>query len=381
MRNSRHGDLKKMIQGLIIFTLLCWATQTLVSQWGFGDEVSVEKFVAPSRPSTVIELKSDAVITGNEIRLNQIARWPGTGEDVMEQTGDLIVGRFAAGKLSRAIDLDELKGILEGAGVNLASIDFSGALRCVVTRAEEAPVEASVAAIAPTTRPVLLGVESSIAAPRTLRDILIAEVAERFQLPIESLQVRFSPQDEKVLALSEGNYKFDVEPRKQRNIGDIAWDITAISAAAKQKYTIYANVRAWQSQIIAIKPIVARQVISEADVSEKRILVDRLPEEGSLTIDQVVGQQSARDLSPGVAFTGRMVEAVQIAKVGQLINVIVEQGHVQLKWVAEARESGSYGQAIRVRKPGSRDEFSVLLTGPQQGKLVSASPSNVAIIP
>jgi flagella basal body P-ring formation protein FlgA len=99
-----------------------------------------------------------------------------------------------------------------------------------------------------------------------------------------------------------------------------------------------------------------------------------------VSIDQVVGQQSRRSF-PGVAFSGRMIEAVQVARVGQLINVMVEQGHVQLKWVAEARESGSYGQTIRVRKPNSRDEFSVLLTGPQQGKLISPSPSNVAVIP
>src|SRR6266568_4167269 len=120
MRNSKPADLKKIIQGLIILTLLAWATQTLVAQWGFGDEVSLEKFVVPSRRSTVIELKSEAMIAGNEIRLNQIARWPGAGDDVMEQTGDLILGRFAAGKFSRAIDLDEVKVILEGAGVNLA---------------------------------------------------------------------------------------------------------------------------------------------------------------------------------------------------------------------------------------------------------------------
>jgi len=381
MRNTRPADLKKMIQGLIILTLLCWATQTLISQWGFGDEISGEKFVTPSRRSLVIELKSEAMVVGNEIRLNQVARWPGAGDDAMEQTGDLILGRFAAGKLSRTIDLDELKTVLEGAGVNLASIDICGALRCVVSRSEAAPVEPSIAAAAPTTRPVEAGAESSIATPRTLRDLLIAEVAERFQLPLESLQVRFSPQDEKVLALSEANCRLDIEPRRQRNIGDIAWDVTATSAAGKKQYTIMANVRAWQNQIVALKPIVARQVISEADVSEKRVLVDRLPEEGALSIDQVVGQQSARDLSPGAAFTGRMIEAVQLARVGQLINVMVEQGHVQLKWVAEARESGSYGQTIRVRKPNSRDEFSVLLTGPQQGKLVSASPSNVAVIP
>ena len=86
-----------------------------------------------------------------------------------------------------------------------------------------------------------------------------------------------------------------------------------------------------------------------------------------------------RDISPGVALTGRMIEAVQLAKVGQLINVIVQQGGVQLKWVAEARESGAYGQTIRVRKPGTREEFSVLLTASQQGKLIS-SPSNVALV-
>src|SRR4029453_13208337 len=128
MRNTRPADMKKMIQGLIILTLLCWATQTLVAQWGFGDEI----FSSP-RNGILIELRKESIVSGNEIRLNQIARWP-LSSDVMEQTGDLVVGRFAAGKNSQAIDLDELKAILEGAGVNLASVDFSGALRCVVSR-------------------------------------------------------------------------------------------------------------------------------------------------------------------------------------------------------------------------------------------------------
>ena len=70
--------MKRMIQGLIILTLLCWATQTLVAQWGFGDEV----FVAPSR-GIVIELKHEATVDPHEIRLNQIARW--AGNNVLEQ--------------------------------------------------------------------------------------------------------------------------------------------------------------------------------------------------------------------------------------------------------------------------------------------------------
>src|SRR5205085_306551 len=173
MRNTRPADLKKMIQGLIILTLLCWATQTLVSQWGFGDEV--EKFVAP------------------------------------------------------------------------------------------------VAIALATTRPIIA--ESNT---RLLRDLLIAEVAERFGLPVDSLQVRFSQEDEKVLSLADSTCKFDIVPRKQRNIGDITWDVTITSDKGRQKYSVSANVRAWQSQVIAVRPIANRQVIGESDVTEKRVLVDHL---------------------------------------------------------------------------------------------------------
>ncbi len=374
MRQTSPRELRKVIQGLIILTLLAWATQTLVAQWGFGDELQ-ERFIAPRR-IVALELKSDAEAHGNEIRLNQIIRSPGL--DTLDQTGDLIISRFD-GKSSRVIDLDEVNTVLEGAGINLGSIDFSGALRCIVSRTQAAPEpiveQPNKAIVIPTTRP-----SDSIAA-RTLRDLLVAEIAERFALPLESLQVRFSPADEKFAALSELNYRFEIEPRRNRNIGDITWDVALVTATGKQKISVSANVRAWQNQIIATKPIVARQVIGEADVAEKRTLVDRLPEEGTVTLEQVVGQQSARDISPGVVVSGRMIEAVQFAKVGQLVNVIVQQGHVQLKWVAEARESGAFGQSIRVRKPGTRDEFSIVLTGPQQGKLVSASPSNVAVIP
>src|SRR3954470_13929830 len=244
MRNTRPADIRKMIQGLIILTLLAWATQTLVSQWGFGDEV----FISP-RSNVVLELKSEAAVVGNEIRLNQLVRCGGAN-DVMEQTGDLIVARFVSGKASRSIDLDELKAILEGAGVNLAAIDFSGALRCVVTQNEQTPQETALTEIAPTTRPV----DAVVATSRSLRDLLISELADRFGLPIDSLQVRFSPQDEKVLALAESSHQFDVQPRKQRNLGDISWEVTVSSAqGTRQRHTISANVRAWQTQVTAVR--------------------------------------------------------------------------------------------------------------------------------
>jgi flagella basal body P-ring formation protein FlgA len=383
MRNSKQADIKKVIEGALILTLLAWATQTLVSQWALGSE---ERFIAQAGRVSSVELKSEASVSSIEIRLSQIARWPASRGDAMDQTGDLIVGRFEAGKLSRVIDVDDVKTVLEGAGINLGTIDFSGALRCVVTRSDarlelalEQAATAAVERLAPTTRP---GIEQEIPArpPRTLREILTTEVAQRFGMSEESLQIRFSAQDEKIVNLAEPHFKFEVEPRRARNIGDMTWDVGLVTAAGRQKVAVTANVRAWQTQVVAMKPIVARQVINELDVSEKRVLVDQLPEDQPLTLGQVVGQQVAREVSAGGAINGRLLEAVQLAKVGQLVNVMVQNGGVQLKWVAEARESGAHGQTIRVRKPGTREEFSVILTGPQQGKLVSASPGNVAVV-
>ena len=137
MRNTRPADLKKMIQGLIILTLLCWATQTLVSQWGFGGEVFIT-----ARTGLVIELKNEATVGGNEIRLNQIARWPDAAGDVMEQTGDLIVGRFAAGRSTMAMPMTRMRVVCT-LGDTILTLEPTRALTSVDLPAFGAPMTAT----------------------------------------------------------------------------------------------------------------------------------------------------------------------------------------------------------------------------------------------
>src|SRR5687768_6015291 len=88
-RNGRPLTKKKKVQLLLITTILCWATQTLLTQWGYGAEVaatlppgqgigsSSEKFVpAPSRPGGVagaaLELRAEATVYGPEVKLTQV---------------------------------------------------------------------------------------------------------------------------------------------------------------------------------------------------------------------------------------------------------------------------------------------------------------------
>jgi len=353
-----------------------------------------ERFVPRGTGSSAIplELRAEASVRGEEVRLRHIARWMENDDDAMAQAADLVVARFGQAATLR-IDLDNLKDTLEGAGINLAALRFSGAAQCqvrridqrLVTAVEQAAASAAAQAGLLTDRaasstPVAPAAAGGVAG-RTLGQILTAEVAERFGIPADSIQVRFQARDQKLVELAEPQFRFEVEPRRQRNIGWVTWDVEIVTDAGRQRASITADVRVWQTQLFTAVPLAFRQPIGASDVVERRVLVDRLADEPPLTREQVVGQEAARDLGPGVALTASMIRAVSLARPGDLVSVVVQRGGVRVTWVAEAREAGSYGQTIRVRKPNTREEFSVLLTGPQQGRLVAAvnsEPPSVA---
>jgi len=401
---GKPTEARRTVRALVILTILAWATHTLLAQWGYGAEVSgqwsainvqppiasEEKFVPapPSLRTANIELRSEAIVSGAAIRLKQIARWADHDGAALTQTSDVVVARFERGQSTRAIELDELKGTLQQAGISLSAINFNGALVCTVRRNDSAldasPQQAVAAFIAkapttvPSVIPALNTFAQAVGESRTLKDLLLADLAERFALPSEVFQLHFTGQEEKLANLSEPLFRFEIDRPIQRDIGDVTWPVTIGTPAGTQKTTISANVRAWQTRLFAARPIVARQQFRDEDVVEKRILVDHLGDELSPSKGQVVGQQAARDIPVGTILNSRMIEAIQLARVGELVDVYVERGRIQLKWVAEARENGSLGQTIRVRKVGERDEFTVVLIGQRQGKLVGVSPANVA---
>ena len=386
---GRPVNMRRMVEELVILTLLAWATQTLVSQWGFGAEP--EKFIAarPVYRAVVVELKSEATIAGSEVRLKQVARWPESDASAMEQTGELVVMRFERGKAMQDLDVEQVRRSLEEAGVNLAGMNIAGALSCRVKRndprlevALEQAVAVNVQRLMPATRPAESStvVATAESGPnRTLKEILIAELAQRLGLAPEQLEVRFSPQDEKLANLSEPQFAFEISPSRQRKLGDVGWEVLLSASAGKQKVNISGYARAWQTLVFATRPIVVKQLLRDEDLASQRVLVDRLAEDMPLKKEQIIGQQASRDITAGMQLNAKMIEPVQLAHVGQLINVSVQQGRVELKWVAEAREIGCYGQTIRVRKPGTREEFNLLLTGPQEAKLVGSVGAPVAV--
>ncbi|MCS7033964.1 MAG: flagellar basal body P-ring formation chaperone FlgA [Phycisphaerae bacterium] len=423
--NPRRPLTRRQTARIVVATvILAWATQTLLQQWGYGaappvsdgpamaalQNETVERFIPPTttRPAR-LELRPTATVIGPEVSLRQIARWSQFDAPTFAPVADLAFARLGDSMPFRTITLDEVKATLRDAGVNLASIHLSGATSCLVNRSDVQFDEgqalnqwmntsasrsrdgADSSASEPDLRPDIralstganLAVPARVDAPaeedlddRSLRGLLIRDLCTRLNLRREQLQISFRPGAEKTLALSEPHFRFDLEPVRARNLGEVAWNVTIHAGESRQRVAIVADARMWQHQVLAARPIAHRQIIREEDLIEQRVLVDRLPEAPLLVKSQAVGQQASRDIKAGTPLTARLVDPLPLVRAGQFVTVTLSQGNIQIKTVAKALEGGAFGQTIRVKNETTRQVFQVVITGPQSAALTAAELSS-----
>lgn len=367
--------------------------------------------VARAAAGATLELRSESNVSGGEVKLKHLCRWSETDGSYFGPMADLTIARFQGESPFESVSLEELRATLRDAGVNIGVVRFAGATACTVTRVDRkvdqdralaqwidaregrAPAAAPAANPAPatnqttttadTSKPAGAGDAAQAAAlmradrtgDRTLRDLLMNDAAVRLKLPLESLQINFNPADDKLLSLTEPQFKFNLDARRLWGLGDISWDVLIVTEAANKSATINASARAWQNQVVLVHPLAFRQVIRSEDVIEKRVLSDRLPDEPLLTAAQCVGQETARDLKPGTVMTSLLVNPAALAQVGQFITVTLASGNIHIKTVAKAMEAGSYGQNIRVKNEGTDEIYEVVLTGPQEGSVTPLRPA------
>lgn len=423
MNNGRPLTRRKVVQLLVIVTILVWATQTLLTQWGYGAEAvaspaetrplavypadEAPKFVPSDRRSlgSTLELRSEATVNEGEVRLKQLCRWSEADADMFLPIADLVIAKFHPQEPYRGVSMDELKSTLRDAGLNLAFVRFSGPTQCMINRTdvrgggrnEGVALEQWINAAQgnagnPTTRPVTLAASVPEAQPaaaqtqtatlvspesplRTLRHALTDDLAIRLGLPADQVQLAFNPKDDRVLSLCEPQFRFHLVATKVRNLGDVSWDVTLAGDIGSQKVNIGAIARMWQKQVVTTRPLGHRQMIRAEDVIESRVLVDRLPETPLLTMPQIVHQQAAREIQAGTIMTAKLVEAVPLARPGQFITITLDRGGFRVKTVARAMEGGSYGQTIKARNEATGDVYQVTLVAPQEGTMSAPSTS------
>jgi flagella basal body P-ring formation protein FlgA len=399
--NNPRLSKRKQVQLLVILTILAWATQTLMHQWGFSQVVSSaidlsdmpaatdEKFVpnaADSTPSGTLELRQEATVSGPDVKLKQICRWSDADAAVFTPIADTTLLQFSANEPNRTISMEEINQTLHEAGVNIALINFTGATSCTITRSDaQADSQQTIQQWIDTQQPAA-GTTTPAQSPttdakpdpnfHTLRDLLVTDLSQRLSIPAETLQLTFSAQDEKLLSLAEPVFKFDVQPSRARALGNVSWQVTVVTDSASKKVTLNATARAWLDEVVVAQPLAIHKVLEAADFTTRRELVDSLPNRQLLHIDQCVGQEAAEDLPPGTIMTSQLVNPLALVKPGQLVTIDLRHGSVELRSVARAMEQGSLGQTIRVRNENTRDMLDVTVTGNQEARLGDTAAAN-----
>lgn len=343
-----------------------------------------EQFISPSLHIGTLELQSEASVYSATITLKQICRWSREDDVVFRPVADLVLARFND-QAYTSVKAEDILPLLAEAGLSPAAVQFTGSAACTVSHVD-APIDHSAALVQWTqaedasraaTKPAPMAEseagpvqpshhhasENSIV---TVEDALTNDLANRLQMPVDSLQIQFDPRDDKILSMTNPPFTVEIAPSRLRILGNVSWDLTIRAGRTMQSVHIAAYARAWQNQVVTTNPIEYNQVLRTSDLTEQRVLVDALTDEPLLTKQQAVGQQASMNLKIGTVMTSGKVAAVPLIRSGQLVTVDVAQGGINIQTEARALESAAFGQSVRLRNEATHDIFEATVTGPQQ---------------
>src|SRR5437773_8579054 len=129
MMHGKPLGTRKIVQLMVILTILAWATQTLFHQWGYGQEQRVVRV-------PTLEVREQATAPETQIKLKDVVRWSEADAATFAPLADVMVGRCDASSDQRLVSEDEIRGALHDAGLSLADINLCGAKSCSVARAD-----------------------------------------------------------------------------------------------------------------------------------------------------------------------------------------------------------------------------------------------------
>src|SRR5688572_29899154 len=267
------AHIRRTLRLAMLLAILAFAAHLLRPQWARGAEPTAapvelggeEKFVPGARflAGATLELKPEVFVIGDEVRLKSVCRWADSDKAAFGPISDLVLFRLSRQGPFRTLTVKELRDTLHEAGVNMALVRFAGATSCTVARTdvkydERTALEQWIATReGATTKPALIETPTTqpatppateVAGPReaqtasaveepsafkTLRDYVTEELSSRLNLPTNQLQFSFNPADQKVLNLAEPHFKFNVTTPRNKNLGDVTWDVTIVAGGVE----------------------------------------------------------------------------------------------------------------------------------------------------
>ncbi len=235
--------------------------------------------------------------------------------------------------------------------VNLARVLINGAAACSVTYtappAEPAVQPAAVPVEATPTADAFIA--GSGGAAHTLADALRERIVNELRA-LGKAEVEFELASREFLTLTSPPWEFVIKSKATGRLGTREFSVSLLQNGRTQRsIRIGAYVRIARRVLVARRPLAIGAFVRDGDlVAEERLFEDRA-DVGFSDPGQLVGQQLTRFVPGGEMLRPGDVKAVDLVQRSRPVTIIGAGGGVQVSMTGIARDSGGYGDTVRVR--------------------------------
>ncbi len=341
----------------------CWTSALLA--------VAVMTVPSPAVRADEIRVWPTAVVQADSVLLADVADLRGFDPSIQSQLGSLVVHAAPRSGGEVLVRLSDIRGALFDADANMASIRIFGSSRCKVLRPKP-PRESDVLPIparkeAPI-RKVELDSRGKPAPSGTLESAIRRFIAARVPMRDARVEIRFSPANERDLALSDTEFQFEIRARSNRGIGLLSFDVSLVRDGRVERTSpIVAEVSLVKDVVVARRPINRGKTIEGRDLRLEERRFSRIEDIGITELEAAVGQESRQFVKAGSMLHVKQVQAKPLVTRGQRVTIWSRNGGLVIKTTGKAQRAGALGETIEVRRDGAKrrqDLIEAVITGP-----------------
>lgn len=280
------------------------------------------------------QLKAGAEVSGEFVRLGEIADLSGPAEKSLDRLRSLIVGRAPLLNSERSFSQADIRLALRRYGLSPEALKFSGPERVSIRRG------------------------ARVISREEIREIVTEHL--RARLPwkpeqIKSLEVSL-PEGE--VSLPAGELSYEVGGlREPVRSGIFSLPVTLkVDGERRKRIWVKALVRATQSVVVTRVALERGRIIAPEDLAVEERAAEGMPRDALIDPEEAVGKRVRQALGTDAILRSSLLELPILVKRGSPVIILVETPRLRISAPGEALQKGTKGEVIRVLNRTSRKE-------------------------
>ncbi|MCD6186482.1 MAG: flagellar basal body P-ring formation protein FlgA [Deltaproteobacteria bacterium] len=280
---------------------------------------------ASALPCMTIEVQQKTIVKNEHVRLGDIAHISGGDQKFMQRLGALIISKAPLPGKTRSLTARYIRLRLKQADINIGQVKLVVPEKAIITRS------------------------SITISKEKIAGIVSAYIKKKFagrgdEIILKSVVVQ------KDLLLPKGKVAYRIINKKQAGFSGcmaVYVDFT-VDGYFHEKIRAIVDIETLANVVVAIRPLGRHKIITQADISVKRIDISKLQVNIISDPEKVIGRRTKRSIDPATVLRTDLVELPPIVKRGDVVTIIAEAGGMRITALGKVKKKGHKGERLKV---------------------------------